>query len=116
MAYEGSCQCGTVAFTVDADAPQDAISCNCSHCGRKGLLLAFVPADRFTLLSGDDVLTSYLFNKHSIEHRFCSICGCQPFAEGKNADGTGVRAINLRCVPDIDADTLRIKKVDGART
>ena len=113
MSYTGSCHCGAVAFTVSADAPTEAMSCNCSHCSRKGFLLTFVPADQFTLDSGEDNLTDYQFYKHRITHRFCSTCGTQPFAFGSSPDGP-VRAVNLRCVPEIDTDALAIKKVDGA--
>ena len=49
MAYSGSCHCGAVAFTVEGDPPAGAMSCNCSHCRRKGFLLTFVPAAQFTL-------------------------------------------------------------------
>lgn len=113
MAYSGSCHCGTVTFTVAAEAPNSAISCNCSHCRRKGLLLNFVPADQFKLGSGDENLTEYLFNKHKIRHQFCATCGVQPFAYGEQG-GTKMAAINLRCVPDIDLDALEIQKFDGA--
>jgi len=114
MSYEGSCHCGAVSFRVEGDLPTSAISCNCSHCRRKGLLLTFVPATQFELLSGEDALTDYLFNKHAITHRFCSKCGCQPFATGKGKDGTEMASINLRCVPDADIDSLELQKVDGA--
>ncbi|MCK0531637.1 GFA family protein [Sphingobium agri] len=113
MPYAGSCHCGAVTFTVTADAPTEAMSCNCSHCRRKGFLLTFVPADQFTLSSGADNLTDYKFYKHQITHRFCNICGTQSFAEGETPDGA-IRAVNLRCVPDVDLDTLKINKVDGA--
>src|SRR3546814_2565667 len=69
MAFDGSCHCGAVTFTVDADAPETALSCNCSHCRRKGFLLAFLPADVFTLTSGEDALTDYHFNQHAILER-----------------------------------------------
>ncbi|BAV63980.1 GFA family protein [Sphingobium cloacae] len=114
MAYEGSCHCGAVTFQVAADAPSEAMSCNCSHCRRKGFLLTFVPEDQFTLDSGADRLTDYQFYQHKITHRFCATCGAQPFAEGKGPDGSAMRAVNLRCVPDIDLDALTINKVDGA--
>lgn len=114
MAFEGSCHCGAVEFSVDADPPAEAMSCNCSHCQRKGFLLAFLPADTFTLTKGEDVLTDYLFNKHNIRHRFCATCGTEAFAEGKGPGGFEVRAINLRCVPSIELDSLTINKVDGA--
>lgn len=111
---KGSCHCGAVAFTVEAEPPVEAISCNCSHCRRKGLLLAFYDADQFALTQGAEALTSYFFNKHAIEHQFCATCGCQPFAAGKGPDGKAVRAVNLRCVAAIDLDALTLRKVDGA--
>ncbi|MET0366368.1 MAG: GFA family protein [Sphingobium sp.] len=114
MAYEGSCHCGAVAFTVDADMPTEAISCNCSHCRRKGFLLAFVPASQFTLTAGEGAYTTYRFNTHKLAHNFCATCGVQPFGEGAGPDGTEMRAVNLRAVPDCDLDILTVKTVDGA--
>jgi len=113
MAYSGSCHCGAVSFTIDADPPSEAISCNCSHCGRKGFVLTFVPVDQFRLDSGAEQLTDYLFYKHAIMHQFCRTCGTEAFALGKSPQGE-MRAINLRCVPSVDIDALTIQKVDGA--
>ena len=89
------------------------MSCNCSHCRRKGFLLTFVPAGQFKLERGEDRLATYTFNTHHIRHRFCPTCGTQPFGEGQR-HGEDMRAINLRCVPEIDIDELEIQKVDGA--
>jgi hypothetical protein len=74
------------------------MSSNCSHCRRKGFLWNFVPAAQFTLDSGEDKLATYTFNKHQIRHRFCTVCGTQPLAEGE-MQGAPVRGVNLRCVP-----------------
>ncbi len=115
MAFDGSCHCGAVTWTVEGDIPGEAMSCNCSHCRRKGFLLAFLPIDRFRLTGGGDMLQSYKFNKHNIDHRFCTVCGCQGFSVGTGPDGAKMAAINLRCVPDADLDALTIQKVDGAR-
>jgi hypothetical protein len=115
MAFEGSCHCGAVTFHVDADPPVGAMSCNCSHCRRKGFLLAFLPAETFTVTAGADRLTSYFFNKHVIRHRFCAVCGCETHAEGTGPGGVRTTAVNLRCVPSIDLDSLAIEKIDGAR-
>ena len=114
MAYEGSCHCGAVTYTVEGDSPATAMSCNCSHCRRKGFLLTFVPIDRFRLESGSDKLASNKFNKHNIDHQLCSDCGCQSFSVGIAPDGAKMAAVNLRCVPDADLDALQIQKVDGA--
>lgn len=114
MPYSGSCHCGAVTFDVAADAPGTAMRCNCSHCRRKGLLLSFVPANSFTVTAGEWALSDYLFNRRAITHRFCKTCGCQPFSRGTAPDGTETVAVNLRCVPAIDLDTLEIQNVDGA--
>jgi hypothetical protein len=113
MPYSGSCHCGAVAFTVASDPPRQAMSCNCSHCRRKGFLLSFVPAEQFSLESGEDQLVTYTFHKHQIRHRFCRICGTQAFGEGET-NGVSMRGVNLRCVPEIDLEALEIQKVDGA--
>lgn len=114
MSYQGSCHCGAVKFDVAGEAPGTAMTFNCSHCHRKGLVLSFVPASSFTVTAGEDDLTDYLFNRHAITHRFCRTCGCQPFATGTAPDGTGTVAVNLRCAPAIDIDALELQKVDGA--
>ncbi len=114
MSYEGGCHCGAVTFTVDAEMPEQAISCNCSHCRAKGFLLAFIPADQFSLTAGEEALATYRFNTHKLAHRFCTTCGVQPFAEGQGPDGSAVRAINMRAVPACDLDALEVQRVDGA--
>ena len=113
MAYQGSCHCGAVAFTVEGEPPAKAMSCNCSHCRRKGFLLTFVPAEQFTLDQGADQIETYDFNRHMIHHKFCRTCGTQAFAEGESG-GSAIRAVNLRCVPAVDVDALELEKVDGA--
>ena len=114
MRYSGSCHCGKVTFTVAGEAPATAISCNCSHCRRKGLLLSFSPRSALTVEEGEDQLETYRFNRHRIAHRFCQNCGVQPFAEGTGPDGSEMAGINLRCVPEIHLATLELQKVDGA--
>lgn len=111
--YAGSCHCGKVSYDVDL-AVDSAISCNCSMCRRKGTLLTFVPEASFSLKSGDEVLTDYLFNKHAIHHLFCSSCGVTSFARGVAPDGKKMVAINVRCLDGVELDALKIQKFDGA--
>ncbi len=108
--YQGSCHCQAVKFSVEADLTE-GIECDCSHCYRKGLILSFVPKSAVTILSGEDKLTTYLFNKKHIHHTFCSICGVQPFG---SADETV--AINLRCLHDFDLSSVSIKPFAGKDT
>lgn len=45
--YQGSCHCGAVAYMVNIETDfTEGMRCNCSHCRRKGFLLAFAP-DRY---------------------------------------------------------------------
>ena len=81
--YTGGCHCGKVRYEVKLDLTKPVISCNCSMCGRSGTLLTFVPADQFTLKSGEEDLTDYQFNKHVIHHVFCRVCGIKSFARGR---------------------------------
>ncbi|MET0594123.1 MAG: GFA family protein [Polyangiaceae bacterium] len=110
--YKGSCHCGKVSYEVKTDL-EKVFSCNCSICSKKGYLLNFVPADQFKLLSGDEKLTDYQFNKKNVHHLFCPDCGIQSFGRGKRPDGQAMVAINVRCLDGVELDNLTLTKVDG---
>ena len=111
--YIGSCQCGKVRYEVQLEIAE-VIACNCSRCNRLGSLLAFAPATDFKLVAGGTDLTKFEFNKHMIEHQFCSTCGIQSFAIGTHPKtGAKMAAVNVRCLEGVDLDTLKIKKVNG---
>jgi hypothetical protein len=112
--YAGGCQCGKVRYEVKVDLGAPVIACNCSMCGRAGTLLTFVPADQFTLLSGEDALTDYQFNRHVIHHLFCKVCGIKSFARGAGKGGPTV-AINARCLDGVALEQLTIKPFDGRK-
>lgn len=112
MSLQGSCHCGAVKFEAEG-TPESVMECNCSHCQRKGFKLWFVPGSAFTLQQGEDALTTYRFNKHAIDHRFCKTCGCQAFGQSKTEDGSTVYAVNARCLEDYDIDAIPVNKVDG---
>lgn len=75
--------------------------------------MKFVPATQFTLLSGADALTDYQFNRHVIHHTFCATCGILSFASGVGPDGVETRAINVRCLDDVDLDELNTIEFEG---
>lgn len=112
MTQKGSCHCGRISFEVEGE-PERAMECNCSHCSRKGYLLWFVPAQQLHLLTPEEDLATYTFNKHVINHHFCPVCGCAPFGFGKDREGNAMAAVNVRCLPDLDRSRLEIKQVDG---
>ncbi|HYD80691.1 MAG TPA: GFA family protein [Paucimonas sp.] len=112
MMYKGSCHCGKIAFQVEGEL-SGAMACNCSICSRKGALMWFVPRDRVRLLTPEDALGTYTFNKHVIKHRFCPTCGMHPYGEGVDPAGNAMAAINIRCLEDIDLDAIPIQHFDG---
>jgi hypothetical protein len=109
---KGSCHCGQIAFEVDG-RPDGVLSCNCSICSRKGSLLWFVPRDSLRLLTPEDRMGTYEFNKHVIKHRFCPTCGIHPFGEGTDPSGQRMAAINVRCLEGIDLASLPVQHFNG---
>lgn len=112
MKYHASCHCGNIQLDIEGELTQ-ALACNCSICQRKGTLLWFVPADQVNLLTPREKMTTYTFNKHVIQHRFCPVCGVQVFGEANNPKGDPVFAINIRCLEDIDPLAVPVNFYDG---
>jgi hypothetical protein len=110
--YAGGCHCGNVRYEVDMELGS-VISCNCSHCDMKGLLFSFVPTESFRLLSGEESLTEYRFNKKEIAHLFCSTCGVQSFSYGSDKEGNRMAAINVRCLDGVETVSLSPSSFDG---
>lgn len=112
MKYKGSCHCGKVAFEVEGDI-NGVLACNCSMCQRKGSLLWFVPRAAFRLLTPENAVSTYTFNKHVIKHRFCANCGIHPYGEGVDPKGNAMAAINARCLEGVDLASIPVQNFDG---
>lgn len=111
--YEGSCHCGKVKYKVKLDLDNPIIVCNCSMCQRAGTMLAFGSRADFELLSGEEDLKSYKFNKNIIDHVFCTTCGIKPFAYGVGRDGAPTSAVNVRCLEGVELNELETHAFDG---
>ena len=109
--YEGGCHCGAVRFRVEVDR-QVALDCNCSICRKKGNIHLIVPRAQFTLLAGEESLTTYRFNTGVAKHTFCKVCGIHPFYFPRShPDGVDV---NVRCLDDMEAIArFEVEKFDG---
>lgn len=109
--HQGSCHCGRVRFEVLAPAHLELTECNCSMCSRLAYLHLIVPAARFMLLSGSDVLTSYTFNTGTAKHLFCSVCGIKSFyVPRSHPDGF---SINARCLDMATVTGTTVQSIDG---
>jgi hypothetical protein len=112
ITHRGGCHCGRVRFEVQAPAALTVEDCNCSICRRSGYLHLIVPAERFTLVSGAEVLTEYTFNTRTAKHLFCRVCGVKSFyVPRSNPDGFSV---NARCLDEGTVESLAIHAVDGS--
>ncbi len=111
ITHTGGCHCGRVRFEVRAPAKLEVSECNCSICSKSGYLHLIVPADRFKLVSGSEVLTSYRFNTRTAKHLFCSVCGVKSFyVPRSHPDGFSV---NARCLDPGTVEELNIRQFDG---
>ncbi len=110
--HHGSCHCGAVKIEVEGDF-KEGMECNCSHCHKKGFLLAFAPRSAVRVVSGEGSQTEYRFNTGKIAHLFCPTCGVQVYSEGEGPGGAAMSAVNLRALDDLDIETLEIRKING---
>ena len=113
MAFQGSCHCGKLAYTVDEPLPTKAMQCNCSICRRRAPLHHFTTPDKFTFHGAEADIADYTWNRRIIHFQFCRHCGCAPFAHGTGPNGPMVE-INLRCAEGVDPSELEIEHFDGA--
>lgn len=110
--WTGGCHCGAVRYEVESDLSQ-TITCNCSMCSKTGTILTFVPGNDFRLLSGEDSLSDYQFNKKVIHHLFCRSCGVRSFGRGADAKGEPMVAVNVRCLDEAPIAELKPYAYDG---
>jgi hypothetical protein len=111
--HEGGCHCQKVRYKVKLNLENPVLECNCSICAKKGHLLTFVPPEQMEIVRGEDNVTKYEFNKHVIQHTFCSTCGISSYSSGTGPDGKKMFAINARCLDDVDVKNLKINQFDG---
>ncbi|MFQ1699359.1 GFA family protein [Loktanella agnita] len=75
---KGACNCGAVAFRVDADL-RDVYVCHCSICrrysGAQGIAVVVVPNAAFAWLHGQDNIRSWDKPGADWQAHFCVTCG-----------------------------------------
>lgn len=114
--YKGSCHCGAVRFEADLDLTQPSFRCNCSICRRNRFWPAVAMPDGFRLISGEEMLTEYLFNTRKNQHFFCKICGVRPFGIGNETPIGKMYGVNIGCLEEPTEEELSripITYVDG---
>merc|ERR1712241_1186587 len=109
--HRGGCHCGAVTWTVLAPPSLTVVQCNCSICRMKQNHHFIVPRERFVLLTGGSLISTYTFNTHAAKHKFCSLCGVQSFyIPRSNQDGVGIMP---HCVSSGTIRRINIVNFDG---
>jgi hypothetical protein len=110
--YNGSCHCGRVRFTVQAELDHVRV-CDCSICRRRGALIHRVGEHDLQMLTPLEELSAYKFHTRQATDYFCPDCGILPFRRPRTAPH--LWAVNVRCLDGVDLDALRVERVHGSR-
>jgi hypothetical protein len=108
--YLGGCHCGVVRYRVEVEK-HEAVECNCSICRKKGFIHLIIPAARFSLLQGEDALSTYTFNTGIAKHHFCRHCGIHSFYRPRSHPQD--YDINLHCLDENPIHKFHITTFDG---
>lgn len=86
--------------------------CNCSICRMSGYLHLIVPTADFSLIAGEDELSTYTFNTGIARHYFCRHCGVKSFyVPRSHPDGISV---NANCLDSSTISSVSVTPFDGA--
>jgi hypothetical protein len=112
--HAGSCHCGAVRFSVEADLSEGASRCNCTICTKVGAIGKIVKPNQFALLSGEPSLSAYEWGAKISRRFFCKQCGIHCFARGhlKELGGDYV-SVNLSCLDEVDLLEVAVTHWDG---
>ena len=110
--HKGSCHCGKVSFEVTAPTDITVARCNCSMCSLTGFIHFIIDKENFNLISGEDDITTYTFNSHIAQHKFCKHCGIKSFyIPRSHPDGISV---SLNALNQDTVTSIEYKEFDGA--
>lgn len=106
----GSCHCGAVTFTVNAQIAE-LNTCDCSLCVKKNAVMAKVHESALTITAGEELLSLYRWNTGRAAHYFCSRCGVYTFHRKRAApDHFGV---NVFCLDGFDVGAVPVGATEG---
>jgi hypothetical protein len=112
--HTGSCHCGAVRFEVEADLREGAARCNCSVCTKISMTGRIVKPSAFTLVAGEDSLSTYEWGAKISKRFFCKHCGIHCFGRGHLAEvGGDFVSVNLNCIDGLDPSLLDLVYWDG---
>ncbi len=94
---QGSCFCGDVQYEIELPTLFCG-HCHCSMCRRPHgagfVTWTAVPPDRFRIVAGNDLLTTFESSEHG-RRQFCKTCGTQLFCWHEKSDGSAPDFIDI---------------------
>ncbi len=101
---KGSCFCGTVRYTFTFTGLSSSV-CHCDMCralhGSDYTTWVTVSEDAFSLVNGEESITSYQVSDHTMSH-FCSLCGTKVYSVDSRYCNVGI----LRGTIETEIDEL----------
>ena len=80
--------------------------------GLSAVIATFAPREALKV-TGEENLSTYTFNTHTIRHRFCAACGTATFGEGQQPGGEPMAAINVRCLDTVELSDVKPVPFNG---
>jgi hypothetical protein len=111
QSYKGSCHCGAIRFSFDAEPFKHGVRCNCSFCAKRGIMVHPVPGTNFHIDAKEGALGTYQWDTKTAKHYFCRNCGISTFSEAERWPGHYMA--NLGCVDGVDTFALETTVFDG---
>jgi len=111
MKVTGGCHCRAVRFEAQVPAEVEILDCNCSICSATGFRHLIVPHEDFTLVSGEDTLTSYRFGSGAANHLFCATCGIKSFYQPRSHPQAW--SVNLNALDSVAGLIVHATPFDG---
>ena len=99
-------------YEAEFDLDAGSNRCNCSLCSKARAWFLFVRGDKFKLLAGGEILSTYEWvppgrSTPGLTYRFCSRCGVRLFATGEHDQlGGHFYAIHVPTLDDVDREEL----------
>ena len=111
--YQGSCHCGSVKFSFDAEEISKGLRCTCSICSRKAamMLADAIPEGELVIEADEKDIGLYQFGSKIAKHYFCKNCGI--YTHNETIRAPGHMRVNLGCVDDLDTSGLELLVFDG---
>ncbi len=109
--YQGSCHCGAIKFSFEAEPFTGGVRCNCSFCSKRGTMVHLVSGEKFRSEVTEGALGTYQFGRRQAKHHFCRHCGVSTYSETERWPGQYI--VNLGCVDRVDTFALETRVFDG---